>query len=81
MTSKAKNLAKTLGGEWTYDGISSWWCSDGIRHVARCSAGVDEFDNPLGPPEYWLYTKSQPPMRAEGFICEVQPCLLWERKQ
>ena len=44
--SKAKNLGLNLGGKWKYDGVYGWWCDDGVRHVIRCSAGVDEWDNP-----------------------------------
>ena len=53
--SKVKLLEKALGGKWTYDGHCSWNCDDG-RHVSRCSAGVDEWDNELGPAQYYLYT-------------------------
>jgi hypothetical protein len=53
--SKVKIFAKVLGGVWKYDGICMWWCDDGKRSVARYSAGVDEWDNELGPPQYWLY--------------------------
>lgn len=41
-------------------GYGSWWCDDKKRHVSRCSSGVDEFDNPLGPPQYYLYCKDKP---------------------
>ncbi len=51
--SKSKFLAKRFGGTWKYDGICTWNCDDG-RYVARCSPGVDQWDNPLGPPEYWM---------------------------
>jgi hypothetical protein len=66
-----ENIRRTLGGKWKYDGTCSWWCQDG-RHVTRCSAGVDEWDNPLGPAEYWLYHpkgSGNPPERAEKYIC------------
>jgi hypothetical protein len=65
--SVAKNLAKHLGGKWTYDGRASWWCDDEKRSVSRCSAGVDEFENPLGPAEFWLYGDGTP-RRAEGYL-------------
>ena len=51
-----KWLGKRFGGTWKYDGGFSWWCDDEQRHVSRCSAGVDEFDNELGPAQYYLYT-------------------------
>lgn len=70
MRSKAENLSHSLGGEWSYDGCTTWWCSDGTRHVSRCSAGVDEFDNEVGPPQYWLYTEGESPKRAERFLFE-----------
>jgi hypothetical protein len=62
----AKQLSKTLGGKWTYH-YSTWRCDDGVRSVWRCSAGVDEFDNPVGPPQYWLYGDGVP-RRAEQYI-------------
>ena len=52
--SKTKLLEKFLGGKWTYDGHCSWNCDNG-SHVSRCSAGVDEWDNELGPAQYYLY--------------------------
>ena len=66
--SKAKALSKALGGRWKYDGMTAWWCDDGRRHVARVCAGVDEFDHDVGPPQYWLYEKDNPPVRAEGYL-------------
>ena len=71
MRSKASRLAKALGGEWTYDGRASWWCNDGKRHVSRCSAGVDEYDNEVGPAQYWLYEKGKTPKRVESFLLGV----------
>ncbi len=52
--SKVKILEKCLGGKWTYDGFCSWYSDDG-KHVSRCSAGVDEWDNEIGPAQYFLY--------------------------
>jgi hypothetical protein len=52
--SKVKLLEKCLGGKWAYDGHCSWNSDDG-KHVSRCSAGVDEWDNELGPAQYFLY--------------------------
>lgn len=64
----AKQLGKTLGGKWTYNhSCFGWCCDDGQRHVYRVSAGVDEFDNPVGPPQYWLYGDGKP-RRAERYI-------------
>ena len=63
----ARRLSKSLGGGWRYDGRASWWCNDGKRHVSRCSAGVDEHDNEVGPAQYWLYDDGVP-VRAEGYI-------------
>lgn len=56
---KIKNVRKTLeekyGGKWTkIPGYCMWECDDG-RQVWRVSAGVDEFDNPLGPGRLCLY--------------------------
>lgn len=74
MTSKAALLGKNLGGYWTYFAPCYWHCSDGIRTVVRCSAGVDEYDEPLGPPQYWLYGEGQA-RRAEQYI-QKKPTIL-----
>jgi hypothetical protein len=58
--SKVKILARELGGKWKYDNICGWHCDDGIRSVYRRSAGVDEWDNEVGPPQYWLYGNEAP---------------------
>ena len=55
----AKQLAKVFGGKWTYYPYG-WECDDGVRHVARVSAGVDEFDNDVGPAQYWMYGAGTP---------------------
>lgn len=65
--SKASSLGKHLGGVWKYDGYSAWNCDDGVRRVGRCSAGVDEYDEPLGPPQYYLYGDGHP-KRAEAYL-------------
>lgn len=67
MPSIAKRLSKSLGGKWVYSGPCYWECDDNKRRVVKCSAGVDEFDNPLGPGEYWLYGDG-PPRRAEQYF-------------
>jgi|GEM_PF-4328808 len=73
MLSKSKMLEKRLGGKWTYiPTLAGWSCDDG-RVVRRCSAGVDEFDNPVGPPQYWLYEEGKAPRRAEEFISVRAP--------
>ena len=56
--SKAKQLAKTFGGQWTYNGLATWYCDDGKRHVSRCAASCDEADR--FPCEYWLYGDGMP---------------------
>jgi len=68
MASVAKNLGATLGGIWKYDGICTWYCDDKKRRISRCSAGVDEFDNEVGPAQYWLYEDGKTPKRAEEFM-------------
>lgn len=75
MSSKRSNLARNLGGKWKYDGIATWWCDDNIRHVSRCSAGVDEYDNEVGPVQYWLYDRRKSPERAERFLLDKR-CFL-----
>ena len=67
MTSKAKTLGKRLGGKWKYGYPCYWHCDDGIRYIARCSAGVDEQDNEVGTPQYWLYGDGTP-RRAEKYF-------------
>ena len=62
----ARRLARSLGGKWEYRDIG-WFCDDGKRTVMRCSAGVDEFDNDLGPAQYWLYGDGTP-RRAEQYF-------------
>lgn len=63
--SVAKNLAKNLGGKWSYDGVSSWWCDDGVRHVSRCCS---DYSDEYGPIEYWLYGVAPYPQRAEQYL-------------
>lgn len=62
-----KNLVKSLGGAWKYDGTCTWGCNDG-RRVMRCSAGMDENDNEIVPPQYWLWGDGEAPRRAEEYI-------------
>lgn len=56
----AKALTKTYGGKWAYSGPGYWLCSDGKRSVVKRSAGVDEWDEEVGPPQYWLYGDGTP---------------------
>jgi hypothetical protein len=60
-TSIASLFNLTFGGTWKYDCEATWWCDDKKRHISRCSPGVDEFDNPVGPPVYYLYEDGQSP--------------------
>jgi hypothetical protein len=55
MKTYTKLLNEQLGGTWKYDGVGSWRCDDNKRHVSRVSAGVDEWDNSVGPAQKWLY--------------------------
>ena len=55
--SKAKILAKALGGKWKYDGVTSWWCDDNKRHVSRCAAGHEDDG---WAPSYYLYITNEP---------------------
>ena len=66
MVSKAKALAYNLGGNWIYDGINTWWCSDGKRSVARCCAIEDEYGRD-GEVQYWLYGDGDS-RRAEQYL-------------
>ena len=69
--SKAKRLAHAFGGKWTYNGSGSWNCDDDKRVVVRCCAGVDEFDNEVGPPQYWLYEDDLFPLRVDSILFGV----------
>lgn len=68
--SKAKQLAEKYGGKWKYDGISSWWCDDNLRHVARVS--TNSYDEPgYFPPAYYLYGDGIPSLihfEADGVL-------------
>lgn len=55
---KAKILSKNYGGVWTYNGLTSWFCDDEKRHVARTCSSCDEDDR--WPPNYWLYGDGSP---------------------
>lgn len=59
--SMTKLLEATLGGTWKYDGCSDWWCDDEKRNVGRRSMDtMEDFDDPLCPPQYWLYGDGTP---------------------
>ena len=78
--SKIDNIRKSLGGVWEYDKVCGWHCTDG-RSIYRCSAGVDQFDNPIGPPQYWLYYPKGcglNPVRAEKYMCNQEDTILLE---
>ena len=69
--SAAAGLGKALGGRWTYDGVTTWRCDDGVRSVARCLPSgcfYEGHDGECGhAPEYWLYGDGTP-RRAEGWM-------------
>lgn len=54
---KTDFLNKTLGGKWTFCGPFSgrWECDDG-RVVRYTAPMLDEWDEPVGPPQCWLQT-------------------------
>jgi hypothetical protein len=55
---KTKYLEKHFGGKWKYDGMASWWCDDGKRHVSRtASCYCDDKCNHL--PHYYLYEDTE----------------------
>ena len=54
--SKVKILEKTFGGIWKYDGVCSWWCNEGRRHVSRCCSIHDE----EAPSQYFFYNTDEP---------------------
>lgn len=61
MKSKAKQLSEMLGGNWVYDGMSSWWCDDGDRHVSRVhTGGFDIVGEPMPGSGYFLYGNGAP---------------------
>jgi hypothetical protein len=65
----AKQLSKTLGGKWTYDGMATWWCNDMIRSVSRCGQLIDPEWSDETRREYWLYGHGDgTPCRAEKYM-------------
>lgn len=52
---KSKWLSKTFGGNWKYDGATTWNCDDGKRYVSRvCSIEFDYNGNETySPPDYF----------------------------
>ena len=71
--SRAAYLAEVFGGKWKYDGVTTWRCDDGRRRVSRVSAGVDEFDNEVSPPHYYLY--------GDGVPHRVRWSKKWDQKE
>lgn len=72
--SKAKYLKKTFGGNWKYDGMSTWWCDDGVRYVVRTASNFyDDSDNSRRPPTYYLYGEGTP--KIVGF--NTKTLLFW----
>ena len=65
-----KNLAKHLGGKWTYDGVATWWCDDDKRSVARCGQLIDPEWSDDTRREYWLYGDGTP-RRAERYLTKI----------
>lgn len=55
---KTKYLEKHFGGKWKYDGVTSWWCNDDKRHVARTASYMG--DDKWGPCRYFLYGEDIP---------------------
>lgn len=61
MKSKAKLLGEKHGGKWTYDGVSSWWCDDGKRHVSRVHTGGFDVNGEAMPGSgYFMYGEGAP---------------------
>ncbi|MHA2279906.1 MAG: hypothetical protein ACXAC5_03390 [Promethearchaeota archaeon] len=67
---KTKYLEKHFGGKWKYDGVTSWWCDDGKRHVSRtASCMCDDICN--HPPRYFLYGKDEVREIHDWFILRL----------
>lgn len=66
-TSIEKQLAKSLGGKWKYDGMASWWCDDQVRSVSRCGHLINPEYSDETAREYWLYGDGTP-RRAEQYF-------------
>jgi|TARA_R100000093_G_scaffold66691_1_gene37926 hypothetical protein len=61
LKSKAKQLSEKLGGIWTYDGMSSWWCDDNQRHVSKVHTGGFDINGEAMPGYgYFLYGDGAP---------------------
>ncbi len=67
--SRVKWLNKYMGGKWIYKGWRGWQCDDG-RIVQYTAPPVDEWDNPCGVSQCWLYTPNKPPV---PFFWQKQP--------
>jgi hypothetical protein len=57
--SKTSILKKRLGGNWSYCGNRMWKCEDG-RTVMYTARPLDQFDNPCGESQCWLYQPNGP---------------------
>jgi hypothetical protein len=68
-----KQLNKTLGGKWTYDGRATWWCDDNKRSVSRCGQLIDPEWSEDTRREYWLYGNGTP-VRAEQYMRKNVTC-------
>lgn len=57
--SKTQSLASAFkekfGGKWKYDGCTTWWCDDGIRHISRVAVGFDSTGEGTGQSALCLY--------------------------
>lgn len=68
----ASNLARSLGGKWTYVPFCGRWeCDDGVRSVQRYSVlGGMTGDEYVGS-EAWLYGEGKP-KRAEHLMADSE---------
>lgn len=67
MISKAKLFAKHYGGTWTYQHMMTWQCNDG-RTIRKCAPSVDEFDNPMGQGQWYMYFPDNRPTKQIDFL-------------
>lgn len=62
---KTQILIKAFGGEWKYDGTSTWHKNNDKIYVSRCSQLFD--DEGKSPPEYWLYCDGVYPQKIDWY--------------
>ncbi len=60
LKTKTKQLTDMYGGIWKYDGVTTWWCDDDKRSVARTHGHFGCDDDDCRATAYWLYGDGSP---------------------